>query len=275
MWRTIASVNSAVTVVDIAASAQALARAEADLIGIEPLTEQYPSITVGDAYAIQSINIARRLAAGERLVGRKIGLTSQAIQQQLRVNEPDYGAITDAMQIANGGSIAAETLLAPRLEAEFAFEIDTDLPLSPGYDELVSAVSGVAVAIEVIDSRVADWRIKLADTVADNASMARVVWGEFVPATPELLAKLPATTISLMRDGEEVCAGPGSAVLGHPLTSLHWLAGVLGAQGDGFRAGDRVLAGAVAAAVPLTAGAQWVATAEGLPPVHLVSTTHA
>nr|WP_243751847.1 fumarylacetoacetate hydrolase family protein [Leucobacter weissii] len=177
------------------------------------------------------------------------------------------------MVVPNGGGLDPATLLAPRLEAEFAFEIGEDLPESPDHERLAAAVTGVAVAIEVIDSRVADWRIKLPDTVADNASMARVVWGEFVPATPELLAELPDSVITLLRDADEVSSGPGSAVLGHPLTSLHWLAQALGAQGDGFRAGDRVLAGAVAAAVDFTAGAAWTAHSDGLPPAVLHSTT--
>lgn len=253
-------------------AADQLSRAEIDRVGIPPLTQQIAGLTVDDAYKIQQLNLNRRLENGEQLVGRKIGLTSVAIQRQLGVDEPDYGAISNRMEIDHEGELDLDDLILPRLEAEFAFEIAEDLPSSPTYSQLVSAVAKVAVAIEVIDSRVANWQITLADTVADNASMARVVWGSFVPATEALLDALPNLTITLMRDDEAVCAGPGSAVLGHPLTSLHWLATALGAQGDHFRAGDRVLAGAVAAAVSLTGGSRWTAHAEGLPPATLFST---
>lgn len=252
-------------------AAAALREAEARRVGTEPLTEQFPGLTIETAYAIQRIGIARRLANGERITGRKIGLTSLAMQQQLGVDQPDYGAITDAMELADGAECDPALLLQPRVEAEFAFELGSDLPLNPSYDEVVAAVSGVALAMEVIDSRIADWRIKLLDTVADNASMARVVWGTFVPATPELLAALPAAVISMRKDGSEVASGPGSAVLGHPLVSLHWLAGALGAQGDTLKAGDRVLAGAVAAAVDFTPGSKWSVHTDVLPHASLIS----
>ncbi|MGO1507147.1 MAG: 2-keto-4-pentenoate hydratase [Microbacterium sp.] len=267
--------NTAVTseTVDIEVAAAALRQSESSRIGIDPLTDRYPGLTLEGAYAIQRLNLEQRLSRGERLVGRKIGLTSLAIQQQLGVDSPDYGAITDAMQVASGGEFDPALLIAPRIEAEFAFEIGSDLPASPSYDELVAAVHGVAVAMELIDSRIADWRITLLDTVADNASMARVVWGDFVPATPALLAELPDSVITLLRDDDEACGGPGSAVLGDPLVSLHWLANALGAQGDRFRAGDRVLAGAVAAAVDFTPGARWTVHAEGLPAATLTSAT--
>jgi 2-keto-4-pentenoate hydratase len=245
--------------IDIASLAAALREAESTRVGIAPLTEQHPDLTLEAAYAIQRTGIEDRVARGERVVGRKIGLTSLAIQQQLGVDQPDYGAITDAMELADGAELDPALLLRPRIEAEFAFEIDHDLPQDPSYDEVVEAVSRVAVAMEVIDSRIVDWRIKLLDTVADNASMARVVWGRFVPATPELLAELPDSVVSLLRDGEEVCAGPGSA-------------GAIGAQNDRLRAGDRVLAGAVAAAVDFTPGSSWSVHTAGLPAASLNST---
>lgn len=249
----------------VAQLAEALREAERTGAPIAPLTEASPAMTVEVAYAIQRANLDARLARGERLVGRKIGLTSLAIQRQLGVDQPDFGAITDAMEIADGDECAVETLIAPRVEAEFAFEIGTDLSAEPSLAEVEAALSSVAVAMEIIDSRIVDWRIALADTVADNASMARVVWGKFVPATPELLAALPELVISLHRDGVTVSEGPGSAVLGHPAKSVHWLAHALGAQGDTLRAGDRVLAGAVSAAVPLTAGSSWQIETAGLP----------
>lgn len=259
------NIGAPIQTAEIEAAAAALRQAEAYRVGIAPLTEQFPHLSIDEAYAIQRANLGHRLAAGERIVGRKIGLTSLAMQRQLGVDQPDYGVITDVMEIPESGVFDPSLLLEPRVEAEFAFEIGTDLPASPSREELVGAISGVAVAMEVIDSRISDWRIKLLDTVADNASMARVVWGAFVSATPELLANLPGVLLTLSRDGEQTCSGPGSAVLGDPLTSLHWLAGALGAHGDTFRAGDRVLAGAVAAAVDLVPHAEWTVHADGFP----------
>ena len=258
--------------IEIESAAKAIRKAEASRIGIDPLTAQYLNLTLGQAYAIQRTNLDQRIALGERLVGRKVGLTSLAMQKQLGVDEPDYGAITDAMEIPSGDELDPAILLKPRIEAEFAFEIGVDLPPDPSYDQLVAAVSGIAIAMEVIDSRVSDWRIGLLDTVADNASMARVVWGEFVPATAERLAALPDSVVTLTRGGEDVCAGPGSAVLGHPLIALHWLAGAIGTHGDSFRAGDRVLAGAVAAAVEFIPGSTWAVHTTGLPTATLIST---
>lgn len=230
-----------------------------------------PELTVDDAYAVQGANVARKLADGARKVGHKIGLTSLAMQEQLGVDQPDFGVITDRMVIANGGTVDLSTMIAPRVEAEFAFRIGSDLPAAPELAELISAIDGVAVALEIIDSRVADWKIGLVDTVADNASSAYIVTGPMRPATSELLASLPEALISMSADGVELCAGPGSAVLGDPLISLHWLAQAIGRYGDAFAAGDVVLAGAVAKAMPLTAGTAWTAHSEGFEPVELFS----
>lgn len=251
--------------------AAALRAAEAGRVPIDPPTTTHPALTLEDAYRIQSLNMRRRLGAGERRVGRKIGLTSLAMQRQLGVDQPDFGVITDTMVVADGGTLAAGELISPRIEAEFAFRIARNLAPAPAFEDLVAAVDGVAVALEIIDSRVADWNIGLVDTVADNASSARIVYGEFVPADPARLAALPSTTLTMTRDGVEVAAGPGSAVLGDPLVALHWLADAIGAYGDGFAAGEVVLAGAVAAAVPFAAGSVWSAVADGFQPVALTS----
>lgn len=228
-----------------------------------------PGLTLLEAYDVQRINLARRVAEGEHPVGHKVGLTSKAMQDQLGVDQPDYGVITDAMVIVDGGVLELQELVAPRVEAEFAFRIGHSLPANPTVEELGHAIDGVSLALEIIDSRVADWKITLADTVADNASSARIVYGAFAPANRGLLRDLPATTITLRRDAEAVSSGPGSAVLGDPLMSLHWLATAIGAHGDHFSAGDIVLAGAVAAAAPLEGSATWEAHATGLAAVTL------
>jgi 2-keto-4-pentenoate hydratase len=159
--------------------------------------------------------------------------------------------------------------VSPRAEAEIAFVIGRDLPADPSVEELVAAIDGVCLAIEVIDSRIADWKITLVDTVADNASSARIVHGDAVPATPELLAALPDLVVSMRRDGQEVTRGTGSAVLGHPVSAALWLAGAIGAFGEAFRAGDVILAGAVDVSVPLTPESTWVVEAPGFSPVTL------
>lgn len=251
--------------------AQRLLDAERSTIAVEPISAEFAELTIDDAYRIQKAAMGQHFASGAHRVGHKIGLTSQAIQNQLGVNQPDFGVITDRMVLPNRGRLAVSDLIAPRLEAEYAFRIAKDLPVLPTREELVEAIDGVAVALEVIDSRIVDWRITLIDTVADNASSARVVVGEWVDATSQLLDSLPGREISLSRDNEEVSAGPGSAVLGDPINSVFWLAQAIGEYGDNFRAGEFVIAGAVSAAVPLVPGMQWSAQSNGFPRVKLGS----
>ncbi|HIW91512.1 MAG TPA: fumarylacetoacetate hydrolase family protein [Candidatus Corynebacterium avicola] len=258
---------------DIEEAARSLARAEADVTGIEPLTTTYPGLTVEDAYRIQRVNTEARTVRGERITGRKIGLTSLAMQKQLGVDQPDFGAITDALEVPDGSSLDPELFVKSRLEPEFAVELGRDLPAEPTYEDVRDAVSAVGLAFEVIDSRIADWKITLPDTVADNASMARVVWGEFRPATTDLLEELPGAVITMFRDDEQVAQGAGSAVLGDPILSVHWLARALGAQGDTLKAGDKVLSGAVDAAVDFTPGSRWRAECPGFSTVELNSAT--
>jgi 2-keto-4-pentenoate hydratase len=249
--------------------AETLRQAEASRLAIAPPSDATSGLSIEDAYRIQGVNLERRLASGRTRVGHKIGLTSLAIQTQLGVDQPDFGTIVDDMMIANGGRMDVAELIAPRVEAEFAFRIGTALSASPSRDELRAAIDGVAIALEVIDSRIADWKITLVDTIADNASSARIVHGKFRDATPELLDSLPAAIIELAMDGEVQVSGPGSAVLGDPIDSLLWLARTIGTFGDAFRIGDIVIAGAVAAAIPLVEGATFAAVSEGFETVRL------
>ncbi|RDI34054.1 2-keto-4-pentenoate hydratase/2-oxopent-4-enoate/cis-2-oxohex-4-enoate hydratase [Rhodococcus sp. AG1013] len=247
-----------------------LAEAERTRRPIAQPTSSHPDLTVADAYEIQRRNIARRVEAGERVVGRKIGLTSLAMQRQLGVDQPDFGAILDTMVVPHEGEQALDDLVAARAEAEFTFRLASDLV--PGesaftFEQVRDAVGEVMLSLELIDSRIADWKIGLVDTVADNASSARLVAGPGVPATRELLDTLPDRILTLTRDGETVGEGPGSAVLDHPLNAIVWLADSLAQYGDHLRAGDLVLAGAVHAAVPLAAGSTFGVTSPGLPDV--------
>ncbi|MBL0887415.1 2-keto-4-pentenoate hydratase [Myceligenerans indicum] len=232
-----------------------------------PSATTHPGLRLDEAYAVQRAVVARRVASGERVVGHKVGLTSRAMQSQLGVSEPDFGTLTDAMVVPDGGRIDTEALLAPRIEPEFAFRVGAPLVTSPSMGEVREAITDVALAVEVIDSRVRDWRIGLVDTVADNASSACLAVGRWRRATAEVLSRIPDTVVTLGRDGQEVAAGPGSAVLGGPVAAVHWLATAIGRHGRAFAPGDVVLAGAVAAAVPLTPGTRWEAAAEGFGPV--------
>ena len=158
--------------------ADALWRAEVDRAPIPPITEDRPHLTVEDAYAIQTVNVERRVAAGAVIRGRKVGLTSEPMQRLLGVNEPDFGVLLDDMFTEDGDEIALKKMLQPRVEAEMAFVMERDLA-GPGVtvaDALI-AIGGVLPSIEIVDSRIADWRIKLVDTVADNASCGRLVLG--------------------------------------------------------------------------------------------------
>ena len=237
----------------------------------QPSTTSHPGLTVDDAYIVQRINIDRRLARGEKVVGHKVGLTSLAMQKQLGIDQPDFGVITDAMVTPSGGEVDTDGLITPKIEAEFAFRIASPLPVSPSIDELRAAIGGVAVALELIDSRISDWKIGLVDTVADNASSSGIVVGPWRAASADVLTEIIDTEITLTCDGEPAVSGPGSAVMGDPLVSLHWLALAIGRYGQSFAPGDVVLAGAVAASVPLGLGTEWSAFAAGFEPVVLRS----
>jgi 2-keto-4-pentenoate hydratase len=241
------------TVAELDAAAEELAAAERECAPVQPLTERLPAMDTVDAYEIQRRNIARRLAAGATIRGHKVGLTSLAMQQMLGVDEPDYGHLLDDMFVFEGTSIEAGRLCAPRVEPEVAFVLDQ--PLSgPGCSvaDVLRATRFLLPAIEVIDSRIADWRIKLADTVADNASSARVVLGGSAvrprDCDPRTLG------VVLRRNGEIVETGASGAVLGNPAASVAWLANKLHEFGVSLEAGHVVMPGACTRAVDVCAG---------------------
>ncbi|HEY4277218.1 MAG TPA: fumarylacetoacetate hydrolase family protein [Conexibacter sp.] len=241
------------TETEIPALAGELARAETQRVAVPPLTARHPTLTVEDAYAIQEHNTAAKIAAGDPLVGRKIGLTSGPMQRLLGVNEPDFGALFASMRAEDGDAMDVDALLQPRVEAELAFVMAQDLA-GPNVDALAAAraIAGVAPALEIIDSRVADWKIRLVDTVADNGSSGRFV----VAPTLTPLAGIDLRLIGcvLTRNGELADTGAGAAALGNPLRCVAWLANKLGEFGQGLRAGDVVLSGALHAAVDVQAG---------------------
>jgi 2-oxopent-4-enoate hydratase len=233
--------------------AASLREAEETRQPIGPLTESHPDLTVADAYRIQQINVHARKEAGGLVRGRKIGLTSVAMQEQLGVDEPDFGALFAEMLIEEGDAIPVAELIQPRVEAEIAFLMESELQ-GPGVSaaETLRAVAGALPAIEVIDSRVADWKIKLPDTIADNASSARVVCGGKLTPIDDLDLRLLGMALTV--NGKVVATGAGAAVLGNPIRCIAWLANKLGEFGVPLRPGDLVLAGALHAALSVAPG---------------------
>ncbi len=218
-----------------------------------PLTDDEAELSAEDAYAIQSVNLDRHVAGGARVVGRKVGLTSDAIQSWLGVDQPDFGGLLDTMEIPSGGELRAAALLQPRAEGEIAFVLADDL-MGPGITvaDVLAATDFLLPAIEVIDSRVADWKIQFADTVADNASSGRFVLGT-TPVGPDEI-DLSLVGMALRKNGRVVSTGTGAACLGHPVHAVAWLANTLGELGTPLLAGEIVLSGALGPATPIEAG---------------------
>jgi 2-keto-4-pentenoate hydratase len=237
----------------LVALAEDLRAAEDSREPIAPLTESHPELTVADAYRIQQLNVHRRKEEGGLVRGRKVGLTSLAMQQQLGVDEPDFGALFAEMIVEEGDPIGVGELVQPRIEAEIAFVMESELQ-GPGVSaaDALRAVAGALPALEIIDSRVADWKIKLPDTIADNASSARVVCGGRLTPIDDL--DLRTIGMALEVNGAVAATGAGAAVLGNPIRCVAWLANKLGEFGVPLRAGDLVLAGALHAALPVAAG---------------------
>jgi 2-keto-4-pentenoate hydratase len=250
------------------ALATRLLAAEAACAPIDPIAAELGTKDVASAYAVQAEVTRRGMAGGRRLVGRKIGLTSKAVQQQLGVDQPDYGALFADMEIVTGGEIRTAGLIQPRIEAEIAIVLDRDLP---GQDvtmgELMRAVAYVVPALEIVDSRIKDWKITILDTVADNGSSARFVLG----AAPKCLTDLDleACGMAMTRNGAIVSVGSGAACLGHPLKAALWLARAMSAAGHSLRAGDVVLTGALGPVSPATSGEFYEARISGFAPVNV------
>jgi 2-keto-4-pentenoate hydratase len=220
---------------------------------IEPLSATSPALEIGDAYAIQQAGWRLREAEGARRVGHKIGVTSEAMQEQFGVDQPDWGYLTDRMIVAPGATIPIAELIAPRVEGEIAFRIGAAVTGGEvTAHQVLNATSHVAPAIEIIDSRIADWRITIVDTISDNASCGRLVVGAFrsLPAFDLADAKLEMTV------AEQRTSGVGAAVQGHPAEAVAWLARTLAGLGEGLEPGDIVLSGSLARALPVFAGQQ-------------------
>ena len=238
--------------------ANRLQRAEQERQPIAPIAADLPERTVSMAYRVQAELTRRGTASGRRLVGRKIGLTSAAVQQQLGVDQPDFGALFADMEIVHGDAAKFDALIQPRIEAEVALVLERDLDRPDATSaELARAVAFVAPALEIVDSRIAEWKISIFDTVADNGSSARYVIGPRVRRLTEI--DLDLCGMSMERDGSIVSVGSGAACLGNPMRSALWLARTLAAAGEPLRAGDLILSGALGPMVSVKRGEAYCA----------------
>ncbi len=245
-----------------------LAQAERSRVSIAPLTDGNPTIDVVDAYEIQLINIRQRVAEGARVVGHKVGLSSKAMQQMMGVDEPDYGHLLDEMEVFQDVPVKARRYLYPRVEVEVGFILAEDLPGAEcTEDDVLAATAAFAPSIELIDTRITDWKIALCDTIADNASSAGFVLG--TPRVSPTDIDIKGIDAVLTRNGEVVAKGRSDAVLGNPVTAVAWLARKVDSFGVRLHKGDIVLPGSCTRAIDARPGDQFVAEFDGLGSVRL------
>jgi 2-oxopent-4-enoate/cis-2-oxohex-4-enoate hydratase len=232
---------------------------------LEPLTSRENGIDIDDAYRVSLRFLERRKAEGEKVIGKKIGVTSKPVQDMLGVHQPDFGFLLDTMHVADGAtlSLSEMKLIQPRAEGEIAFVVKKDLK-GPGVTEeqVLDATDYVSACFEIVDSRIRDWKIRIQDTVADNASC-----GVFVIGADRVKPKsldLAAVKMDITKNGAHVASGLGSAVQGHPATAVAWLANTLGRFGIPFLAGEIILSGSLAPLLPIAPGDQFEMTLAGI-----------
>lgn len=248
--------------------ARMLADAERTQVPIRPLIEQYPAMDVVDAYEVQLRNIRQRLTGGETVTGHKVGLSSEAMQQMMGVDEPDYGHLLSDMQVFSDRPVEVGRFCYPRVEVEVGFVLGEALPAEGCTEaDVVAATEYVVPAIELIDSRIVDWRIGIVDTIADNASSAGFVLGE--ERVPPSQIDLLGIHARLRRNGEQVGEGRSDAVLGNPVTAVAWLARKVATFGVRLEAGHVILPGSVHRAVDVHPDDEFVAEFDGLGSVSL------
>jgi len=255
------------TATGLRAAADRLIAAAAAPLQCDPVRDILGEADIASAYAVQRLLTEDSLRRGRRIVGHKIGLTSPAVQRQLGVDQPDSGVLFADMQLASGATVAIDTLLQPKVEAEIAFilaeDLDGDLP-----ESRIRAAAGIAVpAIEIVDSRVRDWSISIVDTIADNGSSALFVLGSEVAAAADL--DFVSRTMELTQDGAVVSSGRGLDCLGSPLNALRWLARTARENGSPLRAGHIVLSGALGPMVSVRPGSTYTAEIDGIGPVEV------
>ena len=248
--------------------ATALAAAERDQRPIAPLRQTWPDLDVVDAYEIQLLNVRQRLAHGAEVRGHKVGLSSRAMQEMMGVDEPDYGHLLSDMALSQDRPVPAGRYCYPRVEVEVAFVLGAPLPGEGCTEEdVLGATEAVAPAIELIDSRIRDWDIRIGDTIADNASSAGFVLGAERVAPGDL--DLRAIEARLHRNREQVAEGRSDAVLGNPVTAVAWLARKVASFGVTLESGHVVLPGSVHRAIDVRPGDDFEAVLDGLGTVRL------
>jgi 2-oxopent-4-enoate/cis-2-oxohex-4-enoate hydratase len=220
---------------------------------VAPLTGREPDITIDDAYQISLRLVGRRVESGEKIIGKKIGVTSKPVQNMLGVHQPDFGFLTERMQYPDGGEMPiSRELIQPRAEGEIAFLLKKDLN-GPGVSgaDVLAATEAVMPCFEIVDSRIQDWKIRIQDTIADNASC-----GLFVTAGPVDPRKVDLVTCGMVvwKNEEIISTGAGAAVQGSPLVAVAWLANTLGKYGIQLKAGDIILSGSLVPLEPVKAG---------------------
>ncbi len=231
---------------------------------LTPFTERESDITIDDAYFISLRMVSRRIAAGETVIGKKIGVTSKVVQDMLGVHQPDFGFLTNKMEYANGADIpVAGNLIQPRAEAEIGFRLKKDL-IGPGVTEqdVLDATDYIMPCFEIVDSRIKDWKIRIEDTVADNASCGVFVLGD-QKADPRA-HDLPNLKVTVKKNGKFLSEGMGSAVQGNPLTAVAWLANTLGKYDIPFKAGEVILSGSLVPLENVKAGDKMEMELEGI-----------
>jgi 2-oxopent-4-enoate/cis-2-oxohex-4-enoate hydratase len=230
---------------------------------VAPLIEREPSITIEDAYKIQQRMIQRRIDAGERVVGKKIGVTSKVVMDMLGVNQPDFGILLSGMVFNEGEAVDTAKLIAPKAEAEVAFVLGRDLE-GPGVTaaDVLRATDCVMPCFEIVDSRIRDWKIKIQDTVADNASCGVFTLGA-TRRSPRSL-DLALAGMVMQKNGEVISTSCGAAVQGSPVNSVAWLANTLGKLGMSLEAGDVILSGSQSPLVPVARGDSFHCSVGGL-----------
>lgn len=248
--------------------ADALVTAHTDARAIAPVAEHLGAGNVQAAYEVQELMIRSFEAAGAERVGRKVGLTNPAVQQQLGVDSPDFGVLLASMDVSEHLTVDTTALIAPRIEAELAFLMARDVE-AVDRDSVIAAVGTVVAAFEIVDSRVRDWQISIVDTIADNASSALYVLGDVCLPLADIT---PAEVVmTLTRDGETVSTGTGEACLGDPINALVWVAETAAKLGRPLRAGEVVLSGALGPMIPFEAGHSYEAHITGLGSVQVTA----
>lgn len=238
----------------IQACGDALFKAMTSRKTIRPLTETYADISIDDAYHISLRMLEQRLAAGDRVIGKKIGVTSKAVQNMLNVHQPDFGYLTDKMAYSQGEEMPiSQLLMQPKAEGEIAFILKKDL-MGPGITnaDVLAATECVMPCFEVVDSRIDNWQIKIQDTVADNASCGLFVLGD--SAVDPRKVDLATCGMVVEKNGSIISTGAGAAALGSPVNCVAWLANTLGAFGIGLKAGEVILSGSLVPLEPVVAG---------------------